>query len=98
MVKIRFNYTVLTLVPFNKKLEIWFAIISATTIEASVVDAAIWGVNIKLGVLNKILSLAGSSEKTSRAAPLIKPFSSDIFRSCSKMSSDLDRFQCSELF
>ena len=35
------NHTVLTLTPFNKKSDIWLATISATTIEASVVDAAI---------------------------------------------------------
>ena len=52
----------LAFVPFNKKLEIWFAIISATTIEASAVDAAICGVNITFGLLNKIFSLAGSFE------------------------------------
>ena len=42
------NYTVFFLTPFNKKSDIWFAIISATTIEASVVDAAIWGVFVAI--------------------------------------------------
>ena len=66
------NYTVFFLTPFNKKSDIWLAIISATTMEASVVDAAIWGVNTTFGLLNKIFSYAGSFEKTSTAAPAIK--------------------------
>ena len=52
--KLKKNYTVFFLRPFNKKSDIWLATISATTIEASVVEAAIWGVNITFGLLNKI--------------------------------------------
>ena len=59
------------LTPFNKKSDSWFATISATTIDASVVDAAICGVTIAFGLLNKIFSFAGSFEKTSTAAPAI---------------------------
>ena len=40
--------------------------------EASVVEAAICGVNTAFGLLNKIFSFAGSLEKTSTAAPAIK--------------------------
>ena len=60
------NYTVLIFTPFNKKSDIWLATISATTIEASVVDAAICGVNTAFGLLNKTFSLAGSFEKNTR--------------------------------
>ena len=71
------------LVPFNKKSDIWFATISATTIDASVVDAAIWGVKITFGLLNKMFSFAGSFEKTSKAAPAIKFSFNASFRSFS---------------
>ena len=40
--------------------------------DASEVEAAIWGVRITFGLLNKTFSLAGSFEKTSTAAPAIK--------------------------
>ena len=57
----------LILTPFSKKSDSWFATISATTIEASVVEAAMWGDKITFGLLNKIFSFAGSFEKTSTA-------------------------------
>ena len=71
------------LIPFNKKSDIWFATISATTIDASVVEAAICGVAITFGLLNKTFSFAGSFEKTSTAAPAIKPSFKASFKSFS---------------
>ena len=41
----------LILTPFSKKSESWFATISATTIDASVVEAAMWGDKIAFGLL-----------------------------------------------
>ena len=59
------------------------ATISATTIDASVVEAAIWGVSITFGLLNKTFSFDGSLEKTSTAAPAIRPSFNASFKSFS---------------
>ena len=77
-----FLYSLIKFVRPHRVLEIGSGL---TTIYASVVDAAIWGVNITFGFLNKIFSLAGSVEKTSTAAPAIRFAFRASFKSFSSM-------------
>ena len=56
------------------------------------VAAPKWGVAIRPGTPKRIFSLAGSTAKTSRAAPATCPFSSAVFKSVSIMSPPRAQF------